>query len=165
MYMVYWIGEETASQQKATVTRGVFIAQFANTGFVILLVNANMTEHFPHEVTKYLKGPYYDYMPMWYIDVGLKIQVAMIINMIMPIIGTVITFTVPLLKQRFDNRNTGDPYVTRSTTLGWYKFFNAGGEYMIHFKYSDAMNVVFVCSMYGLTMPMLFPIAAITLKL
>ena len=55
--------------------------------------------------------------------------------------------------------------MTRSTTIGWYKFFNAGGEYMIHFKYSDAMNVVFVCLMYGLTMPMLFPIAAITLKL
>ena len=36
---------------------------------------------------------------------------------------------------------------------------------MIHFKYSDALNVVFVCLMYGLTMPMLFPIAAITLKL
>ena len=98
MYMVIWIGEETASQQKATVTRGVFLAQFANTGFVILLVNANLTEHFPKELTMYFKGPYYDYMPMWYIDVGLKIQVAMIINMIMPIIGTGITFIVPLIK-------------------------------------------------------------------
>ena len=26
MYMVYYIGEETASAQKATVTRGVFLA-------------------------------------------------------------------------------------------------------------------------------------------
>lgn len=73
MYLVYWIGEETASQQKATVTRGVFLAQFANTGFVILLVNANLTEHFPKEITVLFKGPYYDYMPMWYLDVGLKI--------------------------------------------------------------------------------------------
>lgn len=51
LYMVIYIGEETASQQKATVTRGVFMAQFANTGFVILLVNANLTEHFPREIT------------------------------------------------------------------------------------------------------------------
>lgn len=63
-----------------------------------MLVNANLTEHFPKELTMYFKGPYYDYMPMWYIDVGLKIQVAMIINMIMPIIGTGITFIVPLIK-------------------------------------------------------------------
>ena len=51
MYMVYYIGEETASAQKATITRGVFLAQFANTGFIILLVNANLTEHFPKEIT------------------------------------------------------------------------------------------------------------------
>ena len=89
----------------------------------------------------------------------------MIINMLMPIIGTCIAFAVPFIKQRIDNKNTGQRYVTRSTTLSWYKFFNAGGEYMIHFKYSDAMNVVFVSLMYGLTMPMLFPIAAMTLKL
>ena len=80
------------------MTRGVFLAQFANTGFVILLVNANLTEHFPKEITVLFQGPYYDYMPMWYLDVGLKIQVAMIINMFMPIIGTGITFLVPLLK-------------------------------------------------------------------
>lgn len=36
---------------------------------------------------------------------------------------------------------------------------------MIHFKYSDGLNVVFVCLMYGIAMPMLFPIAAVTLKL
>lgn len=104
-------------------------------------------------------------MPLWYVDVGLKIQLAMTINMFMPIVGVVITFLVPLLKQRIDNKNTDDAYVTRSTTLSWYKFFNGGGEYMIHFKYSDALNVCFVCIMYGISMPLLFPIAAVTLKL
>ena len=53
MYMVKYIGEDTASQQKATVTRGVFLGQFANTGFVILLVNANLSEHFPKEITQH----------------------------------------------------------------------------------------------------------------
>ena len=104
-------------------------------------------------------------MPLWYVDVGLKIQLAMTINMCMPVIGTFITFFVPLLKQRYNNMNTGDPYVTRSTTLAWYKWFNGGSEYMIHFKYSDALNVCFVCMMYGLAIPLLFPVAAITLKL
>lgn len=161
--MVFTIGEDTKSQQNSTVTRGVFLAQFANTGFVVLLVNANLTEHFPKEITKHFKGPYYDYMPLWFVDVAIKIQMAMTINMIMPLIGIAITFTVPLIKRKIDNKNTDDPYVTRSTTLAWYKFFNGPGEYMIHFKYSDALNVCFVCTMYGLAMPLLFPIAAITL--
>jgi hypothetical protein len=129
------------------------------------LVNANLTEHYPDEITQYFKGPYYDYMPLWFIDAGLKINLAMLINMFMPIVSCALAFIVPELKKRFDNKNTGDPYITRSTTLSWYKFFNGGGEYMIHFKYSDALNVCFVCLMYGMAIPLLFPIAAITLKL
>lgn len=41
---------------------------------------------------------------------------------------------------------------------------NGGAEYMIHFKYSDCMNVTFCALLYGLALPILFPIAAITLK-
>ena len=51
----------------------MFFAQFFNTGFLILIVNANMKEHDPSEFTKYFDGPFTDYMPQWYIDVGLKI--------------------------------------------------------------------------------------------
>jgi len=36
---------------------------------------------------------------------------------------------------------------------------------MISFKYSDALNVCFVVMMYGISMPILFPIGAITLAL
>lgn len=104
-------------------------------------------------------------MPLWFVDVGLKITIAMMINMVMPLIGIIITFAVPLMKQRYNNKNTGDPYITRSHTMMWYKWFNGGSEYMIHFKYSDALNVIFVCLMYGLCMPILFPIAAVTLRL
>jgi hypothetical protein len=36
----------------------------------------------------------------------------------------------------------------------------SGPEYMIHFKYSGMMNITFITMMYGLGMPILFPIAA-----
>lgn len=38
----------------------------------------------------------------------------------------------------------------------------SGPEYMIHFKYSGILNVCFVTMMYGIGMPILFPIAAFT---
>lgn len=71
--LVGWIGEDTVSQQKASVVKGAFIGQFFNTGFIILIVNANMREHEPKKFWKAFNGPFYDYMPQWYIDVGLKI--------------------------------------------------------------------------------------------
>lgn len=36
---------------------------------------------------------------------------------------------------------------------------------MIHFKYSDALNITYVTLLFGLGMPILFPIAIITLSL
>lgn len=40
--LVGWIGEDTVSQQKGSVVKGCFLGQFFNTGFIILIVNANM---------------------------------------------------------------------------------------------------------------------------
>lgn len=43
--LVEWIGEDTQSVTKAMITSGIFYAQFFNTGILILLVNANLSEH------------------------------------------------------------------------------------------------------------------------
>jgi hypothetical protein len=68
--LVDWIGEDTHSQQLETITNLVFIAQFFNTGILMLLINANMTEHQPTFITSMLNQDYYDYVPKWYSDVG-----------------------------------------------------------------------------------------------
>lgn len=39
------IKHDTYSQRLASITNGVFIAQFFNTGILLVLVNANMSEH------------------------------------------------------------------------------------------------------------------------
>ena len=43
--LIIWVGDDTQSKQKASVVNGVFYAQFFNTGFLLLLVNANLSEH------------------------------------------------------------------------------------------------------------------------
>lgn len=45
---------DTQSEMLSQITNGVFIAQFLNTGFVLLLVNSNMTEHSPKFITRYI---------------------------------------------------------------------------------------------------------------
>jgi hypothetical protein len=71
--LITWVGEDTLSEQIASITNGVFYALFFNTGILITLVNANLTEHSPKFITKYLKGMYYDFSPAWYQNVGEKI--------------------------------------------------------------------------------------------
>jgi quinol-cytochrome oxidoreductase complex cytochrome b subunit len=103
---VYWIGEATFSEQKTTITNIVFYAQFFNTAFLILLVNANLSEHHPKWFTKYFKGSYYDYTPDWYLDVGLKIVQTMTISAFLPYINLAVSFTIPFLKRLWDSKFT-----------------------------------------------------------
>lgn len=67
---VSWVGYSSRSEELTRITNWVFVAQFFNTGFLLLLVNANMTEHQPKFITSNLKGTFYDYEPHWYAQVG-----------------------------------------------------------------------------------------------
>lgn len=53
----------------------VFIAQFFNTGILLLLVNANLSEHtwVPGSQSVLSVGQFFDYAPQWYVDVGFKL--------------------------------------------------------------------------------------------
>ena len=93
--LVEWVGEETLSEQKSSITRGVLFAQFFNTSILILLVNANLSEHEPKVVTQFFHGPFSDYVPSWYLEVGTKVLQTMIINSFMPLVALGTTYFVP----------------------------------------------------------------------
>jgi hypothetical protein len=99
-------------------------------------------------------------MPDWYTDVGHKIVNTMLINSILPYVGLVSGFAVPWLMRSLDNGFSGDVYKTKMTSVAKYKDLYNGGEYVIHFKYSGVLNIVYITMMYGLGMPLLFPLAA-----
>lgn len=73
-----------------------------------------------------MRGPYHDYMPEWYLDVGLKIVQAMVINSIMPYVGVGVALVVPKLIQGLDNGFTGDLYKTKQTSLIKYRALYSG---------------------------------------
>jgi len=158
--LITWIGEDTVSEQLASITNGVFYAQFFNTGILLLIVNANMTEHSPHFITKYIKGRHHDYMPDWYAEVGAKIVQTMLINSILPYVGLTTGFLIPMIKRGLDRKFSGNPYKTKKTSMAAYKDLYSGADYVIHFKYSGVLNIVYITMMYGMGMPILFVLAA-----
>ena len=81
------VKEATKSEMLASITNGVFITLYLNTGLLLTLANANLTEHPPHCITDFFKGPFYDYDPNWYALVGFLILKTMIINAFMPFIA------------------------------------------------------------------------------
>jgi len=55
-------------------------------------------------------------------------------------------------------------FKTKKITMQQYISVWTGKEWQIHFKYSDAMNITFLAMLYGLSMPIMFPMAAIIIS-
>ena len=119
-----------------------------------------MTEHKPELITAQINNKYYDYSPEWYADVGQKLFQTMMIQSFLPYVKLTTGFVIPRLKALLDNDFTGDVYKTKCTALAQYINLYSGEDYVIHFKYSTVLNVVYITMMYGVGMPMLFPLAA-----
>ena len=83
----------------------------------------------------------------------------MIINSIMPYVSLVLAFIVPEVKRKYDRSFGSNIYSTKQTTFASYKELYSGSDYCIHFKYSGILNIMFITMMYGVGMPILFPIA------
>jgi hypothetical protein len=47
--------------------------------------------------------------------------------------------------------------------MSGYKDLYSGADYVIHFKYSGILNICYITLMYGVGMPILFPLAAFNL--
>jgi hypothetical protein len=58
---------KNASTMLSSRTIKVFIAQFLNTGVIILIVNARFSQG---DVVNFLNGNYQDLIPLWYYYVG-----------------------------------------------------------------------------------------------
>lgn len=92
----------------------------------------------------------------------MKIVQTMMIQAVMVPYGTLCAaWTVPKMKQCMDKPS--EPYKTKKTSMHAYKTLYGGKDYVIHVKYSGVLNVTFITMMYGIGMPILFPIAMVNL--
>jgi len=85
----------------------------------------------------------------------------MIVNAVFPIVEFFgfwfMRFGFRLMDRGFTSCNS---YDTKKTSIQQYVELYSGPVYLMHFKYSVILNVSFITFMYGLALPILFPIAA-----
>jgi len=162
--MIYWVGEDTHSEMTQTITSYVFITQFFNTGFILLLSNANFYDS-GIPLAMIFKGSSMDFGEIWYTDVGLSIVKTMMIAAFMPLVEFGGAWAPSWAKRKMD---TGckccktDSYTTKKMSIQRYAELWQGPDYFIHFKYSNVLNITFVTMLYGAAMPVLFPVAMLT---
>ena len=141
------------------ITRVTFYVLFLNTAWLLLLVNANMTQQ---PISFGLNGPMSDFNSDWFRTTGNLMISTMIFNAYYPLLEFCLYWAMRILPRLLDSSWTLNHLKTKSTSVQGYIDVWGGPLFYTHFKYSAILNVVFVTFMYGFGLPILFPIACIT---
>ena len=106
--LVQWIGYPTETQQLEETTKVTFAVQFFNTAFLLLLVNADMSEQpFSFGLSGGIES---DFDKSWYKVIGNTLVATMIITMIFPIGEAFGFYALRLLFRFLDKGFTSDVF-------------------------------------------------------
>lgn len=157
-----YCGCDTESIKLQFVTNVVFVCQFFNTGVLPMLCTANFYGQLPFGLVKGLNllGSDSDFTSDWFTSIGATIVGAMEINIVMPVALEFVYYGMRLMFRLKDHIGREEGANTKCTTIQQYVNIYAGSLYLMQFKYSAIMTIVYITFMFGAGMPMLFVLAA-----
>ena len=147
----------------------VFITNFLNTGFLLMLANANLVDQNIPILDIFLRGPDPDFNIRWFTTVGEVLVSTMIINIFidpatqfgMFMMRTVLRMLDSGILGKYEENEDGDIQVTKCLSKQQYIDKYSGPDYQMDVKYAALLNVVYVTMVFGVGIPILFPIALI----
>lgn len=166
--LITWIGYDTKSVMMSKITNGVFIALFFNMGILIVLTNANFWD-VSEALSNVFGGTYYDYSPQWYATIGSTLVSTMLFNAWMPPIYEGIAVGMAWFARSKDQGwrccrpKNERVYHTKTTQIYQYLDLYTGPDHIVHYKFSQVLTISYITMLYGLGLPMLFPIGFLSL--
>ena len=172
--VMIWVAKQlkfkNLTEETNWIMLSIFIMYIFNYGFVYVFAAWDSREANLDAVQGFFGGVYTDINAYWFNDVGLMIVSTMIFNMYYPLIEFIGYWALRWLWRAIDQRSFCVTYPfkseenkTNSKTLQAFDGIYAGPIFLIHWKYSFILNVVFICSLFGPIMPILFPIGLCSL--
>lgn len=159
--LVAWIGYKTETEKLESTTTVVFLVQYFTLAWLILLVQADMSEQFFN--FGMTGGAFSDFNSGFFSSSANTIIASVQFNAIFPILEFIGFFGIRFLFRILDsNFRICDKYATKTTSIQSYINTYAGPEYSLHYKYSAILQTTFVTFMYGFGVPVLFPYAVFT---
>lgn len=106
-----------------------------------------------------INGTIPDFTSQWFNDIGTTLVGAMMFNIYWPVCEFFIGYGKRIFARTLDRCFRCDVNKTKAITLQQYIELYSGPVFFIHYKYSSIMNITYVTMMYGIGLPVLFPIA------
>jgi hypothetical protein len=113
---INYIGLATESEQTEKILKGIFVTQFFNTGILLLLCNANLTQQ--GSILGILTfGSITDFNDTWFDVIGYNIVYSMLYYLCWPILEFFMYWGMRVAFRILDRRFGCDIYNTKTTTL------------------------------------------------
>ena len=163
MYLIKLIGYHTESQEISSIMISIFISTFFNTAILLLLSNANTEGTVLYWIP--LRGIYTDLTEDWYLRMGPALVLTMFINSVYAYINFAISWSTKALFRCLDQGFTSycccrSKKTTKCVTEQQYVNIYSGPIHQMHSNYGAQITTIFVTFFYGVSLPILFPIAA-----
>lgn len=163
--LINYIGYHTETEKTAAVMSLITVATFFNTAILMLLTNANTEGTIIWWIP--LRGTMTDLNLNWYTDIGDALVYTMLINSVYVFVGFFMQAGMMILFRSMDKGcknfwTCKETDQTKAKTIQQYVNTYAGPAHLMHFKYATVLNTILTTFMYGLALPVMFPIAALT---
>lgn len=143
----------------------IFYMNLFTYGLVYLLAPWDSSDSNIPIVRDFFGGLYKDINAFWFNDVGVLIMATMVFNAFYPAIEFFMYWGLRLLFRCMDQSTCcpRDRTKTKSKTMQGFVEIYQGPLFEIHWKYAYLLNVVYVTMIFGPGMPILFPLALLSL--
>ena len=163
------IGYTSVTLETEFIKYGVFIVYFCNTSLLYIFAPWDGRETDSPALKRLFQGVYTDYNSNWFNDIGNTLAQTMALNIFSPVIETFAFTALRFLSRMRDQGKVlvpishSAPFETRCRTLPAFEALYRGPVFMFHYKYSFIMNITFVTFIFGSSMPILFPMAFLSM--
>ena len=167
-YLIIWVASKvrffSLTKETKYVFESVFWITFLNYG-IIYLVAAYDSRSDNHFLSNRFNGLYPDLNALWFNDIGVLVVAIMISNMYWPQLEFGMFWGIRLLYRMWDQRSLipTKPSNTHCKTPQAFEEIYAGPEFDLSYKYSYILVVTYVTFLFGAGVPILFPIAYLSL--
>jgi len=163
--MIEHIGFHTITEVTAAIMSTVTFATFFNTAILLLITSAN-TEY---SILWWLpfRGMYTDLDQNWYISIGDTLVYTMLINSFNIYISFFTSLATKIVMRQLDKgwKHLLNPLSVKHTkclTIPQYVELWSGPMHVMYTPYAICLNTIYTTLMYGIPLPVLYPIACLT---
>jgi len=150
-----WERRHSIPEQKVAAINSMALLNIINIGFVMFLINVKLIP-----IPGFLEGEM-SATPEFFTKIGDKIVITMFI-MLFSIHGSNLAYAGCCdLKRKYDRDFGPDDSRTKTLTQIDYEDMNTGIEFSIDYRYASLLTWLFVVIVYGMGMPILYPLGAL----